>query len=225
MEINNNINTGQGMSTGPTFNNEQSGDGAINKQAMEIVEGDKAETIDKSQTSTTETHVDTGGGEFSGTIKGGDNIQGGTQTIEQAIKEAFDAMTAEADAQGVPKWEPPVEPRVIPSGLDMSTDGEDKPVVFDDFESLDIPPIDDNSDHPQAVAYAMASYADKPVPSVEEQKTFFQRMASTVKKYGQSDVAKGLAGTAAGVIDIISDNAPWQYKVAKYLLGKVAGTT
>lgn len=186
---------------GPSFN-ATSESGEI-KQAMKIVEGDEVQgNKDASQHSTTETHV---AGDMHGDIKGGDNIQGGVVNIEQAIKDLCDEMTKEAQAQGVPDWTPPVEAREIPT---QETDTPEE-VVFDDFESLEIPEFTDNEDHPQAISYAVSNYAASAAPMpVEEQKSLFQRAMSSVKKFATSDEAVSLGKLALSGMEATASIAP-----------------
>lgn len=212
---------------GPSFTNNQSGDGAVNKQGMEIVEGDKAETIDKSQHSTTETNV---AGDMHGDIKGGDNIQGGvTNNAEQAVKDFFDEMIANAPEQKV-------VPRAIPqpeATVETTTDAAPEmteelpaPVLIEDFESIEEVQFENDEDHPAAVYASFQSYSSAPpeeVPTEEEQKSLYQRMTSCVKKYATTENAQKLCATAAGAIEVVAGGLPFPWNLTKFLLSKASG--
>jgi len=177
-------------------------------------------------------NVDTGGGDvFSGDKVAGDKVAGDkvtggqvkAETIEggvvqtntvnmgdtmpQEIVDYFDAMTAAAKEAGAPDWEAPVEPRAIPTA-ETEEAPVDKP-VFTDFESLEIPEYTENEDHPQAVFAAANAYASAPTPPpVEEQKSFYQKAMSCVKKYATSDEAVALGKMALAGMEATASIAP-----------------
>ena len=156
-------------------------------------------------------------------------------TVMGSIKDVFEEMAKKAGQvpEGAVPIGPiaePVDSSVEPTKEDVSDNVSDsavKPNEIVPVGELDkLEPLDftKGEDHPEIVYASIQRFdASEEVPTREEQEGLFQRMASSLRKYGQSDITKGLASTAAGVIDIVADNMPWQYKVAKYLLCKVAG--
>lgn len=194
-----------------------------------IVDGDqqtggeqiKAETIenlDKSQTSHTETHV---AGDMHGDIKGGDNIQGGAEiTMEQAVEDLFEKMKAEAGPA-------PIQPRAIPKPDVVSESAEPveapEPVEVDiqEFEELEIPDFEDGSDHPELVYSAMQAMPPSAPP--EEQKSWFQRACSCVKKYATSNETKAVLSTIAGGIEVVAGGLPFPYNLAHYVCKRISG--
>ena len=156
-------------------------------------------------------------------------------TVMGSIKDVFEEMAKKAGpvpegAMPIGPIEQPVDSSVEPAKEDVSDDVSDSAVEPNEIVPIEklegLEPLDftKGEDHPEVVLTSIQRFvASDEVPSQEEQEGLFQRMASSLRKYGQSDITKGLASTAAGVIDIVADNMPWQYKVAKYLLCKVAG--
>jgi len=202
---------GNDMSEGNTFNQtNEAGSMGTQGQQGDAVAGDKIDgDVDKSQGKTEIA------GDMTGNIEN-TNIQGGQVSFSEKFKELIDEMTKEADAAGAPAYEPPTEPREIPADEPQIEEFDE--AAYEDFEPVE---VTDNSDHPQAVFAAMSSAP----PTTEEEKTgFLNRMVSSVKKYAQSDTAKGLASTAAGLVEIAADvGMPWQAKAAIFVLKKFAG--
>jgi len=184
------------MSEGPTFHNEQSGDNAVNKQAMTIVEGDNADSIDKSQHQG-ETNI-TGDGDVKidnqNTIANNGNV-----TIEKAMKD----LLAEAACLAEPL---PVDKATAENEEFNEADVEGfKPVPIDDF-------AEDLSDHPENVMATMNTYAAMQPAEIEalpeeEKATFMQRFNSCMKKvapvakkgfFGSCNVALKVLGAVSG---------------------------
>lgn len=207
------------MSEGPTFNNEQSGDNATNKQAMTIVEGDNADSIDKSQHQG-ETNI---AGDGDVTIDNQNTIaNNGDVTLADKVKDLFEEMSKSADEQLVAPYDPPIEASPIPGASELDEIHEE--LTIEDFESFEPDEITDGSDHPVAVYGAIQAYESSGVtPSVEEQKGLFSRVYSSCKKFAQSDTAKNLADTAAGGIELVVGGLPFPSNLIVYLLKKVAG--
>lgn len=183
------------MSDGPTFHNEQSGDNAVNKQAMTIVEGDNADSIDKSQNSTV--NVD---GDVHGDVNA-NNVQADTATFQKAIKDLFDEMVKTADEMGVEPYVAPIEP--------PATTSNDEPVVFEDFDSLEAEDVTDGSDHPAAVYGMVQNMQESDVtPTEDEQKSLWNRMTSSVKKYATKENGVKAMKIAVAGISAASSLAP-----------------
>ena len=151
-------------------------------------EGDQS--IDKSQSSTTETHV---AGDMHGDVKGGDNIQGG-QTVDEAV-EYVDNLEAEfnkAVAENETRDPASIEARDIPTK-------EEVDAVITPFEEFDVESIDAENPDPPQVFSAMRSMAAAPPESVEPEKSegLFSRFKTMATKAGPKVGKALLAGSIA----------------------------
>ena len=167
-------------------------------------EGDQS--IDKSQHMQNTQNVDTGGGEFSGDFKGGDNIQGGKE-IHEHLNELFNEMVTKAPELTSEQLEVIKEPEPIDTP---------KLSVGYDFTEEETPNFENNEDHPLAVKAMIENMSDE--SSEEEQRSLFHRMTSSVKKYATSDVAIGAAKLTHVGIQALSVTPP-PYNIIGPVLG------
>lgn len=165
--------------------NVNTGDGQMNTGS-----GDMAETIDKSQHSTTETHV---AGDMHGDIKGGDNIQAGqineiVEYVDQ-LETAFNEAVKE-DAQ--PEAEQSeIEPRAIPAAEEQTA-----PVIVP-FEEFDVESIDAEKPEPQMVFSAVRSMAEAETVEPEKAESVFSRFKTMAVNAGPKVGKALLAGSIA----------------------------
>jgi len=187
--------------------NVNTGDGAMNTGDGQMNVADEIGAVDNSQNMENTQNVDTGGGDFTGDFKGGDNVQGG-QTIMQDVKAAFDAMIEEAGPV-------PTAPREIPTNdpepvAAASTELSDPvEVSIDELMALEPVEYDAGEDHPANVYASIAQvHESETLPSEEEQKGLFSRMSSCVKKFATKENSIKLMKIAVAGISATSSLLP-----------------